>query len=301
MILTMRAFVTLSIVAIGLGIAAAAAESGCTSAKTFDDAGAPVCMDAGNGMGQGCPCDPAAFKSKSCYEGPTGTLGPGRACKSGTRKCNPDGTQTACDGQLLPTPEVCNGIDDDCNGKIDDIASNEPVILDLSEAGLDPPIEAGAQCFVSGQVGMCAQSCLCSAGRYGCDTMAMKSCLPLVPIDPDSGLSMYMEVCNGLDDDCNGIVDDVMGLGQQCPADPYPDGGMAKGECANGKLQCVSAFQSCPPSPPMPEKCDGKDNDCNGKIDDGACTNNVSGPWCCNFGGNIYQCYSSNFNGQCHQ
>src|SRR5581483_2567661 len=197
-----------------------------------DDGGMQVCMETSAGPGQGCPCDPATYKAKSCYEGPTGTLGPGRACKSGTRKCDPSGVLTACEGQVLPGNETCNGVDDDCNGKIDDIASNEPIITDLSEAGLDPPIEAGVQCYVNGQQGLCA------AGHYGCNMQNMKDCLPLLTLDPDGGMSPYMEVCNGVDDDCNGTVDDVNYQGQTCQA-TFPDGGSPKGECANSQLACV--------------------------------------------------------------
>ena len=35
---------------------------------------------------------------------------------------NPDGSyaMSACAGQVLPAAETCNGLDDDCNGTIDD-------------------------------------------------------------------------------------------------------------------------------------------------------------------------------------
>ncbi len=74
------------------------------------------------------------------------------------------------------------------------------------------------------------------------------------------------EKCNYVDDDCNGITDDG-----------NPEGGKAcgsnVGECHTGvmvcshyphgvKLECIGAKN------PSPEKCDGKDNDCNGKTDE---------------------------------
>src|SRR5262245_17531755 len=93
----------------------------CTSTPTFFEDAGPVCKDAGNGMGEGCSCDPAKFKPRGCFEAPATMLK--GACKSGMRSCNPDGTQTACVGQVLPTAETCDGLDNDCNGVIDDISS----------------------------------------------------------------------------------------------------------------------------------------------------------------------------------
>jgi hypothetical protein len=64
----------------------------------------------------GPTCTPGDFIS--CYTGPAGTLGVGR-CKAGTRTCGPSATWGTCAGLVLPQPEVANGIDDDCDGVID--------------------------------------------------------------------------------------------------------------------------------------------------------------------------------------
>jgi hypothetical protein len=56
--------------------------------------------------------------TESCYSGPAGTADKG-ICKSGTRTCT-GGVWGACLGQVLPSPEACNGRDDDCNGSTDD-------------------------------------------------------------------------------------------------------------------------------------------------------------------------------------
>jgi hypothetical protein len=65
----------------------------------------------------GCPCTPGLVEP--CYDGPDNTVNIG-ACRQGTQTCQADGTWGACVGQVLPAPETCNGVDDDCNGKIDD-------------------------------------------------------------------------------------------------------------------------------------------------------------------------------------
>lgn len=56
--------------------------------------------------------------ARPCYSGPPETLGLGE-CRGGTQSCN-DGAFGDCEGEVLPTPEVCDGFDNDCNGLIDD-------------------------------------------------------------------------------------------------------------------------------------------------------------------------------------
>ena len=64
----------------------------------------------------GPACTPGDFIN--CYIGPVGTLGVG-SCKAGTRTCGPSATWGSCAGVVLPQPEIANGIDDDCDGAID--------------------------------------------------------------------------------------------------------------------------------------------------------------------------------------
>ncbi|MBI2895987.1 MAG: hypothetical protein HYY06_20685 [Deltaproteobacteria bacterium] len=64
----------------------------------------------------GCACD--AVNPEACYEGPPGTAGTG-TCAAGLRSCE-DGAWTSCESQVLPRDEVCDGLDDDCDGTADD-------------------------------------------------------------------------------------------------------------------------------------------------------------------------------------
>lgn len=72
-----------------------------------------------------CACEPGV-DLQSCYPGPPGTEGVG-ICQAGQRTCNAQGTGWGpCIGYVLPEAEFAagncgNGIDDDCNGAVDDV------------------------------------------------------------------------------------------------------------------------------------------------------------------------------------
>lgn len=75
------------------------------------------------------------------------------------------------------------------------------------------------------------------------------------------------ETCNGKDDDCDGMIDDGFERdGTKCWT--------GEGECrSEGRYHCsadgMSSTCDAPVKQPSVEVCDGKDNDCDGQIDDG--------------------------------
>jgi len=70
---------------------------------------------------RGCPCD--GVTPQACYRGPSGTAEQG-VCGAGLQRCE-EGVWGACEGQVLPADELCNGADDDCDGELDQGVTNE--------------------------------------------------------------------------------------------------------------------------------------------------------------------------------
>jgi hypothetical protein len=43
-------------------------------------------------------------------------------CRTGIQGCTEAEVFGACEGEILPAGEVCNGVDDDCDGRVDEVA-----------------------------------------------------------------------------------------------------------------------------------------------------------------------------------
>ncbi|PIE19984.1 MAG: hypothetical protein CSA66_01875 [Proteobacteria bacterium] len=82
------------------------------------DDGDPCTFDSCSGE-QGCLTTPRdGVTDVACYSGPAETRGVG-ACQDGLLSCTP-GQAPGCKGERLPADEVCDGLDDDCDGDTDE-------------------------------------------------------------------------------------------------------------------------------------------------------------------------------------
>ncbi|MCB9529369.1 MAG: putative metal-binding motif-containing protein [Myxococcales bacterium] len=210
--------------ACGIGACAAAGNATCRDGALTDDCapGAPraeVCNDTDD------DCDGAT--DEGIADRPT-------ACGQGA--CAAVGVLACADGDLVdscrpgnPGKEICNGIDDDCDGRTDE--------------GIAPVRTTCGQgaCAANGER-------TCQGGRL------VDSCQPGAP---------GAEICDGIDNDCDGRVDDDI------PIEPTACG---QGLCAaQGKIICQNGapVDTCQPRAPRAEVCDGRDDDCDGRTDEG--------------------------------
>jgi len=174
-----------------------------------------------------------------------GSCGPSQGeCAPGVWRC--DGTTAVCDQTKGPKPEFCDGKDNDCDGTTD-------------ESPMDPDLVTPTACGVA--EGICRKGMLkCLGGGKYCDES----------VDPS------FERCNALDDDCDGQTDEGVNSPGMCPPPGLPVGTGIKGECRPGANMCLANAQggaawSCVGGVgPSPEICDGKDQDCDGIVDNQA-------------------------------
>jgi len=126
---------------------------------------------------------------------------------------------------------------EDCNG-VDDDCNNV----------IDDGLHRAEVCEAQGVQGECAH-----AGTWSCTSGAW-TCSAALPSS---------ETCDNKDNDCDGVVDNVP-RGAAC-------GGTGECKkfnmCDGGVIKCMQVVG------PVAEVCgDGKDNDCNGVVDNGCCT-----------------------------
>ena len=126
-----------------------------------------------------------------CVPGSTMTCGSNiGSCEYGLQTCNADGTWGVCASAVYPTAEICDGLDNDCNGIVDD--------------------GVGCQCL-PGSIRVCGSNVgECRSGRQTCgaDGVWASVCT--------GAKSPRPEVCDGLDNNCDGVID------EGCPSERRP-------------------------------------------------------------------------------
>ena len=183
------------------------------------------------------------------------------ACTQPTGMVADDTDCDDSDGAVNPAvAELCNGVDDDCDGTVD-----EDEAVDASTWYAD--VDGDGYGDVGATTLACAQPTGFVADASDCD-------------DGDASISPgASELCNGVDDDCDGTVDeddaiDATTWYADADGDGYGDAATPTAACSqpSGYLSDLSDCDDDNNTvyPGASEVCDGLDNDCDGSTDEGA-------------------------------
>lgn len=168
-------------------------------------------------------------------------------------------------------PELCDGIDNDCDGPVDEGATQQYYVDADADGWGTAPIFA---CQITGTLAVLSGDC--AAGNPAIHPGALEVC-DAADNDCDSKTDEgFAQVCVPVDTDNDGVVDgsdncpndanpqqqdlDVDGLGDVCDPDQDGDGSLDVDDC--GPRDDTRA-------PGRAELCDNLDNDCDTKTDEG--------------------------------
>ena len=156
-------------------------------------------------------------------------------CATGFEVCaDSPGAEPRCVHAIVPVAELCNSLDDDCDGAVDE---NFPV-----RRGCDFP--AGA-CVLPGVI--------------ACDPVALDAACAAVEPRP-------LDICNGDDDDCDGELDEDSDLACYTGSPETRE----IGACVPGLQACVNGQPGACEGQVLPqgELQNELDDDCDGTIDE---------------------------------
>lgn len=205
-----------------------------------------------------------------------------------------DGEPTECDQFAGSSDETCNGLDDNCDGEVDEVFADWNQDCDNGLAGecyadgryvcaadgsrteCNAPTIAPVAEVCDGEDNDCdgetddalAQACSTACGS------GTEVCMDGVWVDCDAP-PVIPEVCDGEDNNCDSEVDEGVlnacggcGTLEGAPGSPCDDG-RHLGACGVWRCSPDLSAVVCADDDSADEICDGLDNNCDGEVDNG--------------------------------
>ncbi|MES1205661.1 MAG: MopE-related protein, partial [Pseudomonadota bacterium] len=202
-------------------------------------------------------CNQANADNIQCLQdGTTGVIGCHFTCRAGFKDLDAD-PKNGCECLVDSAIELCNLKDDNCNGTIDE---GFDLMTDATNCG-----RCGVRCAypfaqATCAAGTCAKGA-CLAGFFDANRMDADGC----ECQRTNG---GVEICDGVDNNCDGMIDEAATITGRptCKTGGVCIGVVAQCNGTNGWSCTYGAdYQAIED---MTKGCDGKDNDCDGRVDE---------------------------------